>query len=78
MKQDLIGIYGRIDSESLIYCFSTYSTFYDMEIGGTVYRQFISFSECVAPQLLVEIKNKTNNIETKYSQNGHRKINIDS
>ncbi len=77
VKKELTVLYGEIDSESEKYSFSEFSEYYDGEIGGTVFRQFVSFREPVDPSRLAEIKLKTNDIEDTHCGETGRMINID-
>ncbi len=74
---ELIKLYGQIDSRSDSYSFSDFSRFYDLEMHGSVRRQFFSFAECVDPSELAEIKLRTNQLEKKFTVDGDRRINLD-
>lgn len=75
--QELIKLFGAIDSRSDSYSFSAFSHFYDIEMNGLVQRQFFSFAECVDPSRLTEIKLKTNDLEELLAIDGKRRVNID-
>ena len=51
--------------------------YYEKEMGWPLYRRFVTFRELITPEDLVNKKLSTNNIETKYSIDGKRRINID-
>ena len=69
--------FGETDLESDAYSFSAISPYYDAEMGGTVYRKILSFSECRDPAELAEIKTLTNAIEHENDTDGNRRINLD-
>lgn len=69
--------FGGTDLESERYCFSEISPYYDGEMGGTVYRKIVSFSECRDPAELSEIKRFTNAIEQQTADSGNRHVNLD-
>jgi hypothetical protein len=54
-----------------------YSSYYKDEIGWPLFRQFIFFKNLMDPGLLVDIKRKTNEIESVLSVDGKRRINLD-
>jgi len=72
----LVEIYGGIDIRSEPYSFN-YTDYYKDEIGDNLKKFFISFTELIDPQMLADIKIQTNKLETAYSENSRRKINID-
>jgi hypothetical protein len=69
--------YGKIDSQSEEYTFSTFSNYYDGEMRGTVMKRFVSLEKLVDPSSLSEIKIHTNKIEEENSENESRNINLD-
>ena len=68
---------GDTDLESETYSFSDISPYYDEEMGGTVYRKIISFSDCRDPSKLAQIKVLTNAIEQSFAEEGNRRVNLD-
>jgi hypothetical protein len=54
-----------------------YSSYYKDEIGEPLFRQIIFFKNIVDPGLLADIKLKTNEIESAFSSEGKRLINLD-
>jgi len=54
-----------------------YSSYYRNEIGEQLCRQIIFFKNIVDSELLVDIKLKTNEIESALSLDGRRQINLD-
>ena len=70
--------FGEIDDCSEEFSFSEeFSTYYDDEIGGEGMRRIYSFKELVDPSRQADIKIRTNEIETSFSEGGKRKINLD-
>ena len=51
--------------------------YYAREMGWPLHRRFISFSQLVPADHLVEIKLKTNRIEDQHRREGNRSVNID-
>jgi hypothetical protein len=51
--------------------------YYAREMGWPLHRRFMSFSELVPADHLVEIKLKTNEIENQYLRDENRMVNID-
>ena len=51
--------------------------YYAKEMGWPLYRQFISFEKLIRPEDIVEIKLIANRMESGYSVDGKREINID-
>lgn len=73
----LKAAYGDTDLESEPYSFSDISPYYDGEMGGTVFRKIVSFSQPCDPQELAAIKTFTNAIEQESADAGSRHINLD-
>lgn len=70
--------FGEFDAVSDEFSFSKeFSSYYDEEIGGEGLRRIYSFKNLVDPAKQAEIKEFTNSIEAKFSENGNRKINLD-
>ncbi|MDP6179504.1 MAG: DUF4416 family protein [Desulfatiglandales bacterium] len=51
--------------------------YYAREMGWPLHRRFISFTNLIEPENIVEIKLTTNRVEEEYCQDGRRRINID-
>ena len=74
----LVKDFGEIEAVSEEFSFSgEFSTYYDDEIGGEGLRRIYSFKNTVDASLQAEIKERTNEIEAMFSENGNRKINLD-
>jgi len=69
--------FGEIDYKSIRFKFDI-TDYYNSEMGDDIYRIFISFRNLIPPDLLADIKNQTNEIESKLLISGKRTINIDS
>ena len=54
-----------------------YSSYYKEEIGWPLFRQIIFFKNPIDPALLVDIKIKANEIESDFTLDGRRQINLD-
>ncbi len=68
--------FGPIDYESPILPF-TQTDYYQKEFGNDLKRKFISFKKLVLPSRIAQIKNLTNRLEERSSQDRKRRINID-
>lgn len=74
----LTSEFGPVDDCSQEFSFSgEFSTYYDDEIGGEGFRRIYSFKELIDPARQADIKTRTNEIETMFSEDGKRKINLD-
>ncbi len=54
-----------------------FSSYYDEELGGEAKRRILSFEVLVDPEDQADIKTYTNALESSFSVEGNRKINID-
>jgi hypothetical protein len=68
--------YGPIDLASRWFDFS-YTDYYCAEMGVPLFRRVFSFERLIAQERLAEIKCHTNTIETVFSRQGRRRVNID-
>lgn len=68
--------FGEIDYKSSLLDF-VYTDYYIPEMGHDIKRCFISFRDLVEPSDLSDIKVKTNEIETIFSIENNRKMNLD-
>ena len=77
VKTKLSRKFGKIDFESKILDF-TYTDYYNREMGSDLKRQFLSFKRLISPEMMPDIKNYTNALESKFfSSNKKRSVNID-
>ena len=75
--QDLKKVFGEIDFISERFPFD-FTDYYNQEMGGDLYRHFITFEPHVSRDSLPDIKCTTNSLEEKYAvSGGNRRINID-
>ncbi len=76
---ELVAKFGEYDAVCEEFSFSKeFSTYYDEEIGGEGLRRIYSFKRLVDPSMQAEIKEFTNALEARYSdENGNRRINLD-
>ncbi|MCP4576240.1 MAG: DUF4416 family protein [Deltaproteobacteria bacterium] len=51
--------------------------YYEKEMGWPLYRRFLSFKNLIPPEMLVNVKLKTNGIENSFLNGPKRRINID-
>ncbi|MCX5781984.1 MAG: DUF4416 family protein [Elusimicrobia bacterium] len=68
--------YGKIDFESETISFD-FTEYYKEEMGGNLFRKWVSFEKLIGPEELSNIKTQTNSIENKFTVSGKRCINID-
>ncbi|MCX7995526.1 MAG: DUF4416 family protein [candidate division WOR-3 bacterium] len=55
-----------------------HTTYYNKEMGENLFRQWVLFEKFINPDLLIDLKHRANEIESKFlNENGGRKINID-
>jgi hypothetical protein len=71
------GLVGSVIRKSEILPF-THTTYYNKEMGENLLRQWVLFEKLINPDLLVELKYKSNDVEKKFlNEDSGRKINID-
>lgn len=76
LKELLQADFGTIENEFGPFPF-VFTDYYDQEMGSGIQRWFYVFSDLVDPQDLARIKNRTQEIELLFSEDGKRKINLD-
>ncbi len=69
--------YGDIELKSLEYSFSSYTDYYEDEMGPNLTKFFISFRDLIQKEEIAKIKLETNEIEEEFSEAGKRRVNID-
>ena len=72
----LINEFGEIDYTSPRFPFDA-TDYYAPEMGESIERLFVSFSNLIPPDRLAEIKLRTNEIENELAVDNKRKINLD-
>jgi hypothetical protein len=73
---DLMESFGSIDLISPLFPFD-FTTYYEKEMGSSLFRRIFVFKSLIQQEALADIKLKTNAIETLYSADGKRQVNID-
>ncbi len=73
---ELENSFGEIDFQSEYFIFDS-SDYYQEEMGSEIKRVFLSFLQLRPPDILVEAKKKSTEIEQKLAVEGKRKVNID-
>jgi Domain of unknown function (DUF4416) len=68
--------FGLIDIISQWISFD-YTSYYEPEMGSPLFRRMFAYKKLIEQTDLARIKNITNDIESKYSNNGKRTVNID-
>jgi hypothetical protein len=76
LLEELRSHYGPVDYTSIDLPF-TYTHYYDEEMGTPITRFFISFLRLVDPGTLAQIKVETNRLESRFTEAGRRKVNLD-
>jgi hypothetical protein len=74
--QELQFVMGSVDQQSGVFDFS-FSDYYEDEMGLGLKKVFLSFHSLVDPGNLPMIKLETNEIETRWSEAGKRRVNLD-
>ena len=72
----LTQLFGGVDIISAWFPFD-YTTYYEPEMGAPLFRRMVAFKKLIAQDHLPEIKLDTNHIESKFSTNSKRTVNID-
>jgi hypothetical protein len=72
----LVEHLGKIDlmSEQLLF---DYTTYYEEEMGGGLFRRFVFFEEIFSPERILSLKGVTDRIEEGLRGESGRRINID-
>jgi hypothetical protein len=68
--------YGPIDLVSHWFDFS-FTDYYHAEMGAPLFRRVFSFEHLIVQDQLAQIKCHTNTLETEFSRQGRRLVNID-
>jgi hypothetical protein len=78
VEKDLSAGLSEIDSRSEVAPW-TASKFYEKEMGAGLWRQFLSFVTLQSPEILADIKLKTQEIEDRYrcASSQGRRVNLD-
>lgn len=76
VNKELESRFGTVDLKSPVFDFDL-SDYYENEMGKSLKKRFYSFEKLVMPDELAGIKNTTVKIESKYSSNNKRSVNLD-
>ena len=77
ISAELEKIFGRVVIKSSSLPFN-HTEYYSGEMGNDLSRQWIAFGDLVLPDVLVDLKHRTDEIEKKHlNQEGGRLVNID-
>lgn len=76
LAKALSGRFGPVDMVSPWMRFD-YTTYYEPEMGAPLFRRLLTFSDLIEQNDLAEIKQITNALELKYSEDNRRRVNID-
>jgi hypothetical protein len=68
--------FGPIDRRSQIFDFK-FTDYYVSEMGDALLKRFLSYEKLIMPDTLSDIKNSSNRIESEFSTQGARAVNID-
>lgn len=70
--------FGEVDFMTEEFSFTNeFSDYYDEELGGEAKRRILSFEKLIDPEKQAQIKTFTNEIESSFSIDGNRKVNLD-
>ena len=76
IETELEKKYGEIDFKGPVFD-SNHTDYYQEEMGFGLKKKFISFKNLISPEKINSIKLFTNKLESKYSKEGKRIVNID-
>ena len=77
IKDLLESKYSPVELESEPFAFSRFTGYYDREMGKELIKVFFVFKQLVPPELLADIKNETNQLESGFLDEGRRMVNLD-
>ncbi|MEA3420155.1 MAG: DUF4416 family protein [Acidobacteriota bacterium] len=78
-EKHLIRLYGKLDHSSAFFRFD-FTDYYEKQIGKNLKRKFLSFAYLYSPEMLSEIKLRTNKLEEEMNEElnaKHRIVNLD-
>ena len=73
---ELIEVFGSLDMISPWFPFD-FTDYYETEMNAPLFRRMLAFKELIKQSSLADIKNLTNEIESNYSREERRLVNID-
>jgi hypothetical protein len=77
VKNELVARWGRIDFEGDDHPFDV-TDYYEPEMGTSLRRRLLTFDRLYPPTLIVDMKLQCNDIETAFSREGKRDVNLDA
>ncbi len=77
IKRKLQEAFGKIEEQSRIFDFDSFTDYYRPEMGSGLQKFFLMFEKLIAPEQLPEIKLRTNDLERQLSGSDKRSVNID-
>jgi len=78
LKRILKEKWGEIDLESPCFAFSSFTDYYEPEMGKELWRKFYSFNHLISPSSLVEVKLLTQELEELFKDKcNNRRVNLD-
>ncbi|MBN2103175.1 DUF4416 family protein [bacterium] len=75
--QRLEQTFSPVEIKSAVFDFSSFTSYYQDEMGSDLSKLFICFQGLYDPVVLGKSKVKTNEIEDKWSGKGRRRVNLD-
>ena len=77
IRARLADAFGPEDFQSVVFEFD-HTKFYEKEMGGGLKKLFVAYEKLIPPEDIVDIKHKTNALESEYeSEGGARTVNLD-
>ena len=76
VAKELTEAFGPMDMVSHWFSFD-FTTYYEREMGTPLYRRMFVFESLIEQRALPKIKIFTNQLESKYSKNNKRTVNVD-
>ena len=76
IAKELVAQFGPIDVVSAWLPFD-FTGYYEPEMGKPLFRRLMSFKTLIKQDALSRIKIMTNDLESKYSRNDRRRVNLD-
>lgn len=68
--------FGPVDYRSGAFPFE-FTSYYDDEMEGETFREFVTFGPLIRPEELVRAKHITNRLELEFASEGKRRVNLD-
>lgn len=78
-KERLVQLFGPVDLTTSLFIFN-FTDYYEKQMGKNLKRKFLSFANLISPEILGDIKLRTNELEEKIREElkeGRRVVNLD-